>query len=183
MVMKLTGDTVSGVHGGVRTDCSRALTAPLIEWCRLGPKRRMAIMGGIRFRRFPPDRMVSRMNHRSVDWFRFHAIAVPVVSCCFDRHSSSMATGPSLGSPSCSCYADFRLHVSRPRVLYPGTPGVQIPVTGAGYRALGVRPLSVPGCARAAIGSGSHGLRGPYTGMDTRAIGIRSPIHPVCAKG
>ena len=53
---------------------------------------------------------------------------------------------------------------------------MQVPVIGAGRRALGTHPLPVPVCAIARIGLGSLGLNSPIVGMGTNALCICSAI-------
>ena len=56
-------------------------------------------------------------------------------------------------------------HLSYPMVLWLGGPGVQIPVTGAGYRSMGARTLDVPGFAQEAeIDSPPMGCKAPSMG-------------------
>ena len=49
-------------------------------------------------------------------------------------------------------------------VLKLGAPGVLDPVTGTDYRALGIHPLPIPGCAKGA---------GIYLGF----LGVSKPLH------
>ena len=89
-----------GFVGEGRTDCARALTALLISRSPLAPNLRSAIMGGILFLPFPPERMAPRRALQSDDLPRFQECAVLLVGRCFcARHSPPMTHGPRFFAP------------------------------------------------------------------------------------
>ena len=55
-----------------------------------------------------------------------------------------MATGPRFAHPAVLVVGSFPFRSLTPEGVVARAPGVHVPATGAGYRALGIRPPPVP---------------------------------------
>ena len=94
--------------GGIRTDCDRALAAPLISWAHSGKKPRMTILGRYDSARCFPEMKVSRMTLQSDDRSLFLASAVFWRDIVFARAIlPPWSPRPILNRPSCSRLASF----------------------------------------------------------------------------